>query len=334
MYVYFTSLAYADWNGDDLNDYEEVITYGTNPYSWDSDEDTLNDGEEVLIYSSNPLKMDSDGDWMWDDWEVDNGLDPTDPADGLLDADTDGLANQLEFVFMDKGFDPFTADAAGFPWSGDPDYDGLTTTQEFTTHLTNPRQPDTDEDGMDDSWEIQFGFNPKVDNATDADPDNDEGVDPDGDNLTNRSESSYSTNPGDPDTDGDGVNDDIEIGQGSNPNDPNDHDPPPAGTPAVTVNFGDHSGSSSENYRVKLQPVEGDTQVRERSNRQYGQTQSNILRLPKGAKYTVTLVHIGTKPSYRGTPKPESGKELIDLIDRASTEKLKKVPLWPKAEIK
>lgn len=305
LYVYFTSLSDADWDGDGLNDYAEVITYGTNPYEADSDNDTLTDGEEVLIYSSNPLKMDSDGDWMWDDWEVDHGLEPNNPADGLLDADGDGLANQLEFVFMDKGFDPFVANSASFPWSDDPDYDGLTTAQEFNIYLTNPRQPDTDDDGMDDGWEIQYGFNAKVDNSTDTNPNNDANADPDGDHLTNGQESSYGTSPTNVDTDGDGVNDDVEVNQGSNPKDPNDHTPPPGGTISVDVEFGDHSGSHSEKYRIKLQPVEGDTQVRERSNRHYGQTQTDTFHLPKGAKYTVSLVHIGTNPTYRDDPKPD-----------------------------
>lgn len=305
LYVYSTSLSQADWDNDGLNDYAEVITYGTDSYSWDSDDDTLSDGDEALVHSTDPVKMDSDGDWMWDDWELANGLDPTDPADGLLDADSDDLANRLEFVFLDMGFDPFTADAAGFPWAGDPDYDGLTTAQEFNTHLTNPRQPDTDDDGMDDGWEIQYGFNAKIDNSADASPNNDENADPDGDTLTNGQESSHGTSPSNPDTDADGVNDNVEVNQGSNPNDPNDRDPPPAGTVTVNVNFGDHSGSHSEKYRVKLQPVEGDTQVRQRSNRKYGETQTDTFRLPKGAKYTISLVHIGTKPSYRDDPKPD-----------------------------
>lgn len=305
LYVYFTSLAYADWDDDGLNDYAEVITYGTDPYRWDCDKDTLSDGEEVLVYSTNPLKMDTDGDWMWDDWEVDHGLDPTDAADGMLDADTDGLANQLEYVFMDKGFNPFVADATGFPWTGDPDYDGLTTAQEFTVHLTNPRQPDTDRDRMEDGWEIQFGFNAKVHNANDANPNNDAGADPEGDNLTNEQESGYGTNPSNPDTDGDGVNDDVEINQGTNPNDPNDHDPPPGGTVPVSVKFGDHSSSHSEKYRVFLIPLEGDTQDRKRTNRDYGQIQTDTFQLRKGAKYTVQLKWVATDPEYRDEPNPD-----------------------------
>lgn len=307
-YVYLTLLNFSDGDNDGLSDYAEVITYGTDSYDWDSDNDTLSDGDEVHTYLTNPKEMDTDGDWMWDDWEVSHGLNPNSAADGLLDADSDGLANQLEFVFIDKGYDPFTADAAGFPWSGDPDYDGLTTAREFTIHLTNPRQPDTDDDHMDDGWEIQYGFNAKVDNATDANPGNDEASDPDGDHLTNGQESGYGTNPGDPDTDGDGVNDDVEINQGTNPNDPNDHDPPPAGTVEVNVNFGDHSYSHSEKYTVFLTPLEGDTTgppERHRTNRAYGQTQTDTFRLPKGSKYKVELKYAGTNPKYRDEPRPD-----------------------------
>ncbi len=305
VFNYSTSPTSDDSDWDNLTDGDEVTLHGTDPAKWDTDDDTLSDAYEIFDVLTDPLKMDTDGDWMWDDWELNYGLDPTDLADGLLDADSDGLANQLEFVFIDKGYDPFTADAAGFPWSADPDYDGLTTTQEFTVHVTNPRQPDTDNDGMDDGWEILFGFNAKANNLTDANPNNDESADPDDDTLTNGQESGYSTSPSDPNTDGDGVNDDVEVTQGSNPNDPNDQDPPPGGTVEVNVNFGDHSQSHSEKYRVKLEPVEGDTQVRERSNRKYGETQTDTFHLPKGAKYTVTLVHIGTRPTYREEPNPD-----------------------------
>lgn len=305
VFFYNTNPTLDDSDYDGLNDFDELNVHGTDPIKWDSDEDTLNDGSEITVHATNPLKMDTDGDWMWDDWEIDHQLNPNNPADGLLDADSDGLLNQLEFVFRDDGFDAFTSDAANFPWDGDPDYDGMTTAIEFNTHLTNPKQPDTDEDGMDDEWEISVGFNARLHNSQDANPDNDENADPDGDNLTNGAESSYGTNPNNPDTDGDGVNDDVEINQGTNPNDPNDHDPPPQGTMAVSVEFGDPSGSHSEKYRVRLQPVEGDTQVRERTNRKYGQTQTDTFQLPKGAKYTVTLVHTGTDPKYRDEPKPD-----------------------------
>ena len=307
VFVHYTDPSYSDTDYDGLDDYAEIFTYGTDPWDWDSDDDTLEDGEEVLTHGTNPLEMDTDGDWMWDDWELDNNLDPTDAADGMLDADSDSLANQLEFVFLDQGYDPFVANnAAAFPWAGDPDWDGLTTQVEFATYLTNPRQHDTDGDGMNDSWELANGFNAKLNNATAGPANQNPNADPDGDGLSNIDESAIGTNPNDPDTDGDGVDDQTENNQGSNPNDPNDNQPPPNGTIPVNVTFGDPSGSHSEKYRVQLTPMEGDTGgVRFRTNRQYGVPQTDTFQLPKGAKYTVELIHVGTSPRYRDTPKPD-----------------------------
>ena len=307
VFVYGTWPDAADSDWDDLNDYDEIFIHGTNPWDWDSDGDTLSDGDEVLIHGTNPLDVDTDGDWMWDDYEIANSLDPTDAADGLLDADGDGLANQLEFVFMDQGYDPFVANnAAAFPWLEDPDWDGMTTQVEFTVHLTNPRQPDTDGDGMGDGWEIAHGFNARLNNRNGGPANHHPDADPDGDGLTNAEEEQHGTNPFATDSDADGVGDGNEVDQGSNPNDPNDSQPPPNGTVPVNVTFGDPSGSHSEKYRVQLTPLEGDTGgVRFRTNRQYGVPQTDTFRLPKGAKYKVELIHIGTSPRYRGTPKPD-----------------------------
>ena len=103
-----------------------------------------------------------------------------------------------------------------------------------------------------------------------------------------------------------GVDDKNENDQGSNPNDPNDSQPPPNGTIPVSVTFGDPSGSHSEKYRVQLTPLQGDTgSIRFRTNRKYGVPQTDTFQLPKGAKYTLELIHIGTSPRYRGTPKPD-----------------------------
>lgn len=329
VFVYQTNPIEGDSDYDGLNDYDELNVHGTNPNNWDCDNDTLSDGEEINIYGTSPLEMDSDGDWMWDDWEIDHLLDATDAADGLLDADSDGVPNQLEFVFRNEGFDAFTSDSATFPWDGDPDDDGITTTVEFNTYLTNPKQPDTDGDTMDDGWEILAGFNAKLHNSKDNNPNNDETADPDGDHLTNGGESGYGTKPNDPDSDGDGVNDDIEINQGTNPNDPNDHDPPPNGTVAVNVTFGDNSGSHSEKYSVHLVPVEGDTGGdRKRTNRAYGQAQTDTFQLPKGSKYTITLKHTGTDPKYRDEPNPDYDYvlEFPQLAPTAGTIRIVKDP--------
>ena len=318
-FVHSTSPANSDSDGDSLSDFSEIYTHGTNPTLWDTDEDTLSDGDEILVHFTNPLEMDTDGDWMWDDYEIDNNLNPTNAADGLLDADGDTLANQLEFVFLDKGFDPFVVNnAAVFPWAGDPDWDGITTQVEFVTHLTNPRQPDTDSDGMNDAWELAHGFNPKLNNNLAGPANQNPNADPDGDGLTNAEEEQLGTNPNNVDTDGDGVNDGDEDDQGSSPNDPNDNQPPPNGTVPATFTFGDHSGSHSEKYRVQLSPLEGDAGgVRFRTNRHYGQTQEGTFRLPKGSKYKVELIHIGTNPRYRGTPRPDYDYTL-ELDDTAN----------------
>jgi hypothetical protein len=68
---------------------------------------------------------------MDDKYEVDWGFDPTNPADGNLDADSDGLTNAQEY-------------SAGL----------------------NPLSNDTDNDGMPDLWELQNGLNPLVNDAS------------------------------------------------------------------------------------------------------------------------------------------------------------------------
>lgn len=324
VWVYYTYPDSSDTDWDGLDDYAEVFTHGTDPWNWDTDQDTLSDGEEVTTHGTNPLEMDTDGDWMWDDYEIANNLDPTDAADGLLDADNDTLANQLEFVFLDKGYDPFTAsNAAAFPWAGDPDWDGITTQAEFVIHLTNPRQNDTDLDGMDDAWEIAYGFNAKVNNLNAGPANQRPDADPDGDGLTNAEESGIGTSPTNPDTDSDLVTDMVENDQGSNPNDPDDNLPPPNGTSPVNVIFGDPSRSHSEKYRVQFTPLEGDNTghgVRFRTNQSYGVLRTATLRLPKGSKYQVELIHIGTSPRYRGTPKPDYDYTL-EIPQLAANEK-------------
>ncbi len=319
VHLYFTEIWDQDSDGDDLTDYEEVMIYLSSPIKWDTDEDTLSDGDEVLVHLTNVLIMDTDGDWIWDDVEIAQGLDPTDSSDGLLDADGDTIPNQIEFVFRHLGFDPFVYNnPATFLWNADPDGDSLTTLEEFTIYHTNPAQPDTDGDGMNDGWELLYGFNPLVNNQTDADPDNNLDVDPDNDGLPNRLEEQLNTNPLDADTDGDGFSDKVENESASNPTNPASTPNNPGGTPGgpatplaplvpVVVIFGDPSRSHSEKYCVTLEPQEGDPsgRPRYRTNRQYGVLQTDTFYLPKGSKYKVKLSWVATDPNFRGTPSPD-----------------------------
>jgi hypothetical protein len=283
-----------DDDGDQLLTWEEALL-GTNPNSDDSDNDGMDDGFE-FIYQLNPLAAadaaaDPDTDGLSNIWEYRLGLNPR-----LSDSDGDGITDPLE----------------------DRDEDGLTNISELNTYSTAPTQPDTDDDGLSDGWEVLYGYSALVNNETDADPYNNLDADPDTDGLTNSAEDQIGTNPNNADTDGDGANDFVEdqggsnaTGAGSTPGNPGGTPggpatPPPPTVP-VQVNFGDHSGSHSEKYKVCLEPIEGDanTRKRYRTNRKYGETQTETFNLPAGAKYKITLVHVATDPQYEGPPKPD-----------------------------
>ena len=200
----------------------------------------------------------------------------------------------------------------------EPDGDSLTNIQE-QNNSTNPTQPDTDEDGLSDGWEVKYGYSALINNKTDTNPTNNPEADPDGDGLNNSREDQIGTSPANADTDGDSFSDFVENQAGSNatggsstPSNPGgvtggSSPPPPPPIIPVIMNFGDHSGSHSGKYRVCLEPLEGDANAitRFRMNSNYGQVQSENLFLPAGAKYKVTLDHIDTDPEYEGEPKPD-----------------------------
>ena len=111
----------------------------------------------------------------------------------------------------------------------DFDQDGLPDRMEQTLYGTDWRTADTDDDGMDDGWEIANGLDPLDNgepdsseipfdepdnedetgeqNETFPNPDNGPFGDPDRDGLTNTEEMLLGTNPNLRDTDGDGLND-------------------------------------------------------------------------------------------------------------------------------
>ena len=351
---YATNPMSSDTDGDGLSDDFEIGVLHSDPLSDDGDGDGLTDVQEYAL-GTNPKLADSDGDLLPDGWEIMYELDPlsSEGDSGRLgDVDNDGLANLLEYrndtnprladtdddglsdsEELSLGTNPIIADTDGDglddmdeivfgtdPCNSDSDYDGLSDGEENFIH-TNPLQPDTDMDGMNDGWEwrhLSAGFNPLVDNATDANTDNDINYDPDGDGLTNGQECDWNANPSGQDadndgiadgydTDGDGVSDGAEVAQNSDPNDASDGGLPNSRIP-VPFTFGDPSGSVSEKYRLEILPVSGvgDTP---RSflwlNEAYGECETKTAMLKSGWKYEVRLCHAGTCPSYNGTPNPD-----------------------------
>lgn len=166
------------------------------------------------------------------------------------------VSDQIEEEIQEQLSKP--ADEVVVP-SSDPvlkldfDKDGIPDEDELgLPNSTEPDDPDTDDDGMYDGWEVEFGLNPLssdenrnsvTDAAEDFDGDGLENVyefylytnpyssdtdgngtsdaneDFDGDGLSNKDEFSYSTDPLNPDSDGDGLKDGDEISQyGTSPN--------------------------------------------------------------------------------------------------------------------
>jgi uncharacterized repeat protein (TIGR02543 family) len=86
-----------DTDSDGLTNYQELVTYNTNPNSQDSDSDGLTDYEELLVYGTNPnpgslTSNDFDGDELTDFAEVKTHK--TNPT--LPDTDGDGLTDKQE----------------------------------------------------------------------------------------------------------------------------------------------------------------------------------------------------------------------------------------------
>ncbi|GEP43882.1 hypothetical protein BGE01nite_31730 [Brevifollis gellanilyticus] len=127
------------------------------------------------------------------------------------DSDGDGYNNGNEISLKSN---PFSA-ASKPVLTADTDGDGLTFADEISRG-TDPTNPDTDGDGMNDGWEVKY-FNAKINNLRDIDPSNDPTADPDGDTLNNQLEERLNTNPRDRDTDNDLDEDGDEYRAGSDP---------------------------------------------------------------------------------------------------------------------
>jgi sialidase-1 len=89
------------------------------------------------------VPIDSDGDGILDGYERRHVfLDENDPADALLDQDSDGLSNLKEFQIESR------------PDVIDSDQDGLNDGAEVNLYTTNPNHADSDADGLSDLEEV------------------------------------------------------------------------------------------------------------------------------------------------------------------------------------
>ena len=103
-------------------------------------------GRYMNIMPIDPQSADSDLDGMPDGWEFAYGLDPTDPYDRDRDADADGVSYELA-----DGTE-FTRD-----WSNLEEYRYISTS-EFGFNGTDPRDIDSDSDGLSDGEEYWGWF--------------------------------------------------------------------------------------------------------------------------------------------------------------------------------
>ena len=228
----------ADTDEDDLDDKWESENTGFDPLDpsdglADEDEDGLTYGKERFYGTyddqADPViepdtNADFDADGWPDGYEVQHGMNPTDPSDGGGDEDGDGLLDGQEYVYgtdpsepdtdgdglddkweIDNGYDP-NVDSTHLDFDGD----GLTDGEELDNPNLDFTNPDTDGDLLSDGYEDKWGFDPTVaeDHFT---------LDADGDGVSNYEEFLLGTNPAPVDTDGDGMTDSMELFWGYDP---------------------------------------------------------------------------------------------------------------------
>ena len=121
------------------------------------------------------------------------------------------------------------------PNSNDNDYFYLL--HEQYRKWTDPLDPDTDGDELNDGWEVKYNLDPlHLDDGS---------IDPDEDDLINSDECTYDTNPWNPDHDGDTMNDGWEVQYGLDPTDPTDAGNDPDGD--GLTNAQEHTHSTDPN---------------------------------------------------------------------------------------
>ena len=233
------------------NDKDGMVDSNDNDFDGDAD-CSSNDDDGDGVADEDPKGWDTDGDGMPDGWEASNGLNATSGsnADGAYgDPDGDGLINIFEYINPSwtttcggqpclrpgpdgsvtettspcsphQGVGPggcmtLTAETDGItstnPLDADTDNDGLNDSYEALTLLTDPTDSDTDEDGISDGVEVNgaYGSPPQAsdprDNNTDGDAFDDGDEDTNGNGIVDANETDPTRREDSGDFDNDGL---------------------------------------------------------------------------------------------------------------------------------
>ncbi|HUT82158.1 MAG TPA: hypothetical protein VMZ29_13230 [Candidatus Bathyarchaeia archaeon] len=212
-----------------INGTVEQSIYESHKYTWiepnvDNDGDGLTAFTEYMI-NTDPFLLDTDGDGLNDNEEIILTNDPITTNMQLTDNNKDDILDYQTVTY--QGHIDFISNPAVF----DTDQDGLGDKQEKDWG-TDPLNFDTDDDTLLDGWEkyaTEIGWNGVKINNEKVDPINPPNDpvdwatwDDDGDGLTNSEESYYFTDPNSNDTDNDLLLDSWEIDNDFDPTDPND----------------------------------------------------------------------------------------------------------------
>ena len=201
----------SDNDGDGFSNYDEVVTYSTDPNNaasvpGDGDGDGLADPWEVANFGSMTAQTgtgDADGDGHTNEAEETAGSNPTFMASTPLDVEGDGLADAWEITH----FTNTTAQSG----TGDPDTDTYPNEAEETAgsdpNLAASTPLDIDGDGLADAWEVAYFGSTSTHNGED---------DPDGDGTSNETEETAGSAPNNAlsvpsDLDADGLQDVWEV---------------------------------------------------------------------------------------------------------------------------
>ena len=144
-----------DTDNDRLSDWAEFHVQFTDWNNPDTDGDGMDDGDEVQVFFSDPTYADPDDDSDGFYWFQDCDDNDSDRSPGLsewLNGIDDDCDEDVDEDFLNT----------------DADRDGLVDIDEYNIHMTEWQDADTDDDGLNDGYELFQGTNPLF-----ADLDND-----------------------------------------------------------------------------------------------------------------------------------------------------------------